>query len=111
MQFAARARPLVGRALFVSPRGWRRAAKESLLLSNTKPMRAVELIDLLLEPDRYHDALISAARRRRPEPAAVVRVTEMLPLAIAQLDTVGDEYGALALEDLYTQLMRLHPQV
>jgi hypothetical protein len=67
------------------------------------------MIDLLLEPDRYHDALISSARRRPMESAAVGRLTEMLPLAIAQLDTVGDEYGALALEDLYVQLMRLQP--
>jgi hypothetical protein len=81
------------------------------LIQHTKSMRAVELIDLLLEPDRYHDDLIRSASSRRTESAAVERVTDMLPLAIAQLDTVGDEYGALALEDLYTQLMRLHPRV
>lgn len=74
-----------------------------------KSMRAVQVVDLILDPDRYHDALINSARRRRAGKDAVGRVTEMLPLAIAQLDTVGDEYGALALEDLYVQLMRLQP--
>lgn len=79
------------------------------MTQTTKSIKAVQVVDLILEPERYHDALISSTRRRCPRKSTVGRITEMLPLAIAQLDTVGDEHGALALEDLYVQLMRLQP--
>lgn len=71
------------------------------------PTRAVALTDLVLEPDRYHDALIGAARRDDLGYEAAERLAALLPLAIAQLEAIGDEYGAMALTGLSDQLTRL----
>lgn len=72
-----------------------------------KPTQAVQIIDLVLEPYRYHDALVSSARRDDLGHDDAEHLAALLPLAIAQLEAVGDEYGVMALAGLYDELLRL----
>lgn len=76
-----------------------------------KPTQAVQIVDLVLEPDFYHDALLSSVRQDGLDCDDTEHLAALLPLAIAQLDAVGDEYGIIALEGLYGQLLRLHETV
>lgn len=65
----------------------------------------LRLIDLVLDPQVYHDTLIMAAHLGQLAPTVVDHLLRLLPQAIDQLDAVGDLYGALALAGVYDQLM------
>jgi len=76
-----------------------------------KPATNVQVIDLVLDPFAYHDALIASVSRGQLDSDAIDYLDMVLQVAIAQLDAVGDAYGALALVALYDQLVRLETVV
>ncbi len=76
-----------------------------------KPAMDVQVIDLVLHPCAYHDALIAAVRQGQQDSEAIDHLAALLPVAIAQLDAVGDTYGALALDGLYDRLIQLEAMV
>jgi hypothetical protein len=71
----------------------------------------LHIIDLVLDPFRYQDALSRQARSGQLEGETIQQLTTVLPMAIAQLDAIGDLYGSLALAGLYDQLTRLETLV
>jgi hypothetical protein len=79
------------------------------MMQSIQPIADIQLFDLVLDPFAYADALSEAAHEGRLEGEASERLAHVLELAIAQLDSVGDEYGALALADLFNGLLRLEP--
>lgn len=64
----------------------------------------VQVIDLVLDPFAYYDALIASLCPDERGSTALEHLANILPAAIAQLDAVGDVYGALALVGLSVQL-------
>jgi hypothetical protein len=74
-------------------------------MDTIKPIRTLQVLDLVLEPQAYCDAFIGLARHDFLAHDAAEHLAGLLPLAIAQLDQVGDMYGVLALDELYAQLM------
>jgi hypothetical protein len=66
----------------------------------------VQVIDLVLDPFGYYDALTESIYQDQHHTLATAHLAEVLPAAIAQLDAVGDEYGVLALTGLAAQLAR-----
>jgi hypothetical protein len=71
----------------------------------------LQVTDLVLDPFRYQDTLSRQARSDQLEGETIQHLATLLPLAIAQLDAIGDPYGSLALAGLYNQLMRLETLV
>jgi hypothetical protein len=71
--------------------------------------RSIELqvSDLVLDPFQYQEALSRQARSGQLEGETIEHLATVLPVAIAQLDAIGDSYGSLALAGLYNQLTRL----
>jgi hypothetical protein len=65
-----------------------------------------QVVDLVLDPFSYEDVLGAQAERGQLNSMIITHLAQVLPLAIAQLDAVGDVYGALALEGLQSQLVR-----
>lgn len=76
-----------------------------------KSPRTVQVLDLVLEPYTYHDALLHLARHDDLDCDDADHLAAVLPRAIAQLDAVGDLYGALALDNVLDRLMRFQPVV
>ncbi|HMQ33068.1 MAG TPA: hypothetical protein PKD53_20220 [Chloroflexaceae bacterium] len=70
-------------------------------------MSAPRVSDLVLDPFVYSDALAPLVREGRLAHEAADRLAAALPAAIAQLDALGDAYGAIALASLYEQLAGL----
>jgi hypothetical protein len=66
----------------------------------------LQIIDLVLDPFRYQDALSREVRSGQLEGEIIQQLATVLPVAIAQLDAIGDMYGSLALAGLYDQLTR-----
>ncbi len=64
----------------------------------------VQVFDLVLDPFVYRDTLATPASMGLLDSHAVHHLVEVLPLAIAQLDAVGEEYGAIALAGLQDKL-------
>jgi hypothetical protein len=75
--------------------------------------RSIELqvIDLVLDPLRHQDALSRQARSGQLESETIEHLATVLPVAIIQLDAIGDPHGSLALAGLYDQLTRLETVV
>jgi hypothetical protein len=71
-----------------------------------KSAAEVQVIDLVLDPFSYYDALKASICREQQDVIAADHLADVLPAAIAQLDAVGDDYGALALTGLSAQLAR-----
>jgi hypothetical protein len=67
----------------------------------------LQVTDLVLDPFEYQDALGRQVRSGELEGETIEQLATMLPVAIAQLDAIGDTYGSLALAGLYDQLARL----
>ncbi len=65
---------------------------------------APRVSDLVLDPFIYSDTLGRLARDGRLAHELADRLAEVLPAAIAQLDALGDSYGAIALDSLYGHL-------
>jgi hypothetical protein len=65
----------------------------------------VQVVDLVLDPFGYQDTLRTCVQQGQLNGKTLAHLEQVLPLAIAQLDAVGDIYGALALEALHDQLM------
>jgi hypothetical protein len=74
----------------------------------TQPMSTPRVSDLVLDPFVYSDALAPLVREGRLAGEAASSLVATLPAAIAQLDALGDAYGAIALASLYEQLASLH---
>ena len=62
------------------------------------------MIDLVIDPLAYYDALAASIYQCLCDEPSTEHLSSVLPAAIAQLDAVGDEYGALALAGLSAQL-------
>jgi hypothetical protein len=69
-----------------------------------RPITTLQVSDLVIDPYFYRDALGIAVRHERLPSAALEHLGTLLPLAVAQLDAVGDSYGALSLAGLLKQL-------
>jgi hypothetical protein len=67
-----------------------------------------QVSDLVLDPLDYSEALRGPVLRGSLAGKDAVRLALILPVAIAQLDAIGDSYGALALANLYKRIVRLH---
>jgi hypothetical protein len=67
----------------------------------------VQVTDLVLDPFSYHDILSARASLGQLEGDAINHLATLLPVAVAQLDAIGDPYGSLALAGLYNQLTGL----
>lgn len=76
-----------------------------------KPTQELHVSDLVIDPFEYAEALAPVVRRSLLASEAADHLAQLLPLAIAQLDAVGDVYGALALAGLYAQMEPLHALV
>lgn len=76
-----------------------------------KSAREVQVLDLVLEPYDYRDALLASVRGDDLHCEDADHLAAVLPRAIAQLDAVGDLYGAMALDELFDQVMRFQPMV
>lgn len=72
----------------------------------TKP--GLRVSDLVLNPFAYSDALRGPVSHGNVDDNVAERLSMILPIAIAQLDALGDPYGAIALESLYEELESLH---
>lgn len=68
------------------------------------PIINLQVSDLVIDPYFYREALTVAVRHERLPNAALEHLGALLPLAVAQLDAVGDLYGALTLAGLLNQL-------
>jgi hypothetical protein len=64
-----------------------------------------QVVDLVLDPFSYQEALCAQVEQEQLSSLIVTHLVLVLPLAIAQLDALGDTYGALALEGLQHQLV------
>jgi hypothetical protein len=69
---------------------------------------APRVSDLVLDPFAYSEALAPLVREGRLPHAEADHLAWALHAAIAQLEAVGDAYGAIALAHLYEQLSTLH---
>ena len=69
-----------------------------------RPAIDVQVIDLVLDPLAYRDALRAPLTQGRLDDDAINHLAKVLPAAVAQLDAIGDEYGTLALAGLFHQL-------
>ncbi len=78
-----------------------------MTMSTTTPAIVPQVSDLVLDPFTYSDALAPLVREGRLAHTAADHLTATLPAAIAQLDALGDAYGAIALASLYEQLTSL----
>jgi hypothetical protein len=67
-----------------------------------------QISDLVLDPLAYSDALRGPVLRGSLPGATAERLSTVLPVAIAQLDALGDTDGAIALATLYEQIESLH---
>ena len=76
-------------------------------ISMVKPAANIQVVDFVLDPFIYHDALIESLREGQHEGDALDHLASVLPVAIAQLDAVGDAYGAMALGNLYEHVAGL----
>jgi hypothetical protein len=75
------------------------------LMKQTLPsITNLQVSDLVIDPYFYREALSVAVRHERLPHAALDHLGVLLPLAVAQLDAVGDLYGALSLAGLLNQL-------
>lgn len=74
------------------------------MIETINPPQDVQVIDLVLDPFRYRDALLPYVTHGLLGSAAIDHLGHVLPSAIAQLDAIGDPYGALALSGLLEQL-------
>lgn len=72
-----------------------------------RPLTDVRVVDLVLDPSTYYDLLIDTLHQGWLDTDAAACLVKILPVAIAQLDAIGDAYGALALSGLYTRLGQL----
>lgn len=63
--------------------------------------------DLVLEPFGYSDALRGPVQQGSLPDEVAERLSTVLPVAIAQLEALGDAYGAIALATLYEQIESL----
>lgn len=68
---------------------------------------APNVSELVLDPFTYSDLLAPLLREGLLAHAEADRLAAALPTAIAQLDALGDAYGAIALAGLYAQLENL----
>lgn len=68
---------------------------------------APRVSDLVLDPFAYSEALAPLVREGRLPQAEADSLARALPTAIAQLDALGDAYGAIALAGLFEQLENL----
>lgn len=76
------------------------------MTTTTQP--APRVSDLVLEPFTYSEALTPLVREGRLPHDEADRLAAALPTAIAQLDALGDPYGAIALAHLLEQLADLN---
>lgn len=76
-----------------------------------KPAAEVQVVDLVLDPFTYHDAMVASVSQGQLDSDAIDSLTAVLPIAIAQLDAIGDLHGALALAGLYDRLARFEAMV
>lgn len=74
-----------------------------------KPSEHVQVSDLVLHPFAFSEALQRAAHQGDLPETVTERLARVLPRAIAQLDAIGDPYGAMVLERLYDELKLLQP--
>ncbi|NTU84001.1 MAG: hypothetical protein HGA45_32295 [Chloroflexales bacterium] len=65
---------------------------------------APQVSDLVLDPFVYSEALRGPVLRGSLPDDEAERLSTVLPVAIAQLDAIGDAYGAIALATLYEQI-------
>jgi hypothetical protein len=75
------------------------------------PLIEVQVVDLVLDPFRYRDALCARASLGQLESDAIDHLATVLPIAVAQVDAIGDPYGTMALSKLYDQLIQLEAAV
>ena len=66
----------------------------------------VHVIDLVIDPLAYYDALTASIYQVSHDQTSTEHLSSVLPTAIAQLNAIGDEHGALALAGLSAQLAR-----
>jgi hypothetical protein len=71
----------------------------------------VQVSDLVLDPFRYRDILSTQASLGQLKDEAIDHLATVLPVALAQLDAIGDTHGMLALAKLYDQLTRIETAV
>jgi hypothetical protein len=72
-----------------------------------RPVAQLRVTDLVLAPLSQHDALREVIRREGLASVEVDHLAGLLPVAISQLDAIGDDEGALALEELAARLLAL----
>lgn len=72
-----------------------------------RPMAEIQVVDLVLDPFLYREALTEPMREGFVDSLSLDHLAEVLPLAIAQLDALGDVHGAIALAGLESQLTEL----
>jgi hypothetical protein len=72
-----------------------------------EPGVEIRVTDLVLDPFRYHDALSAQASLGQLECVTIEHLARVLPVAVAQLDAIGDAYGTIALAKLYDQLFHI----
>jgi hypothetical protein len=70
-----------------------------------RPVAQLRVTDLVLDPLAQHDSLREALRCQALASAESDHIVALLPVAIAQLDAIGDDEGALALETLAARLL------
>jgi hypothetical protein len=70
-----------------------------------RPVAQLRVTDLVLDPLAQHEALCKALRGQALASAEADHIAALLPCAIAQLDAIGDDEGALALEALAARLL------
>lgn len=74
-----------------------------------KPSEQLQVSDLVLHPFAYHEALQRAVHQGDLPDTMTERLAMVLPCAIAQLDAIGDPYGAMVLQRLYDDLKLAQP--
>gem|GEM_PF-1445973 len=72
-----------------------------------RPTMEVQVVDLVLDPMLYREALIVPLREGQIDGLSLDHLAAVLPAAIAQLDALGDVYGAIALAGLHNELTGL----
>jgi hypothetical protein len=71
------------------------------------PAIELQVIDFVLDPFKYQEALSTCAKLGQLAGETINHLAMVLPLAVAQLDAIGDVYGGLALARLRDQLTQL----
>ncbi len=74
-----------------------------------KPSEQLQVSDLVLHPFAYREALHRAVHQGDLPDTMTERLAMVLPCAIAQLDAIGDPYGAMVLQRLYDDLKLARP--